>query len=93
MNSRFILEAVYESMLAPVGALTITQAPGPVSEVEEEMSEADEVKIAKQILKQVDQLDMAADEAAVKSYRRKLESIADSIRDLTNQLIQGHPGV
>ena len=90
------LETIYESMITPiqVGPLTFTKEPidSNISD-EENMSEDQEVKIAKQILKQVDQLDMAADEAAVKSYRRKLESIADSIRDLANQFIQGHPGI
>jgi len=95
MNTHSKLELIYENMLTPIGALSITQQQQPVqvTEIEEEMSEADEVKIAKQILKQVDQLDMAASEAAVKTYRRKLESIADAIRDLTSLLIQGHPGV
>lgn len=92
MNTRFELENVYESMLTPIGPLVISQEPASGIE-DEELSEQQEVALAKQILKQVDQLDMAANEAYVKSYRRKLESIADSIRDLTNQLIQGHPGV
>jgi len=93
------LETIYESMITPVqvGPLTFTKEPieSNIIDVEEgdNLSEEQEVKIAKQILKQVDQLDMAADEAAVKSYRRKLESIADSIRDLANQFIQGHPGI
>jgi len=91
MNSRFELEAVYENMLAPVGPLVITHEP--VISTDEDISEEQEVKLAKQILKQVDQLDMAASEASVKSYRRRLEGIADSIRDLTNQLVQGHPGI
>ena len=87
------LELIYEDMIGavPVGPITITSEPA--ISAEEDMSEEQEVKIAKQILKQVDQLDMAADEAAVKSYRRKLEAIADSIRDLANQFIQGHPGI
>jgi len=84
------LETIYESMITPVqvGPLTFTKEPIESCISDENLSEEQEVKIAKQILKQVDQLDMAADEAAVKSYRRKLESIADSIRDLANQFIQ-----
>jgi len=91
MNSD--LETIYENMLAPVGPLVITHEPVDSMIEDEDLSEEQEVKLAKQILKQVDQLDMAADEAAVKSYRRRLESIADTIRDLANQLIQGHPGI
>lgn len=57
---------------------------------DEDLTEKEEVDIAREILTHVSMLDDIAKEAMYKSFRNKIESCADKIRDLANELIEGH---
>ena len=90
------LEKIYESMLVPVGSFSIETGPAPesnIAECDEELTEEQEVSIARKIMKLTDSLDDIASEAHVKSYRRRIEDVADEIREYAKDLIKGHPKV
>lgn len=83
--------------LSPVKAIEGTR------EEEEENEEEDEedcgceddvaeshVEVAREILSVVSDLDDLAKEAMYKSFRKKIESCADKIRDLANEIIEDH---
>lgn len=57
---------------------------------EEELTESEEVEIAREILSHVSKLDDIAKEAMYKSFRKKIEKHSDAIRDLANELIEAH---
>lgn len=57
---------------------------------EEDLTESEEVEIAREILSHVSELDDIAKEAMYKSFRKKIEHCADKIRELANELIEGH---
>jgi predicted HTH transcriptional regulator len=59
-------------------------------EMEEDLTEKQEVEIAREILTHVSELDDIAKEAMYKSFRKKIESCSDKIRKLVNELIEGH---
>jgi hypothetical protein len=48
------------------------------------------VEVAREILSVVSDLDDLAKEAMYKSFRKKIESCADKIRDLANEIIEDH---
>ena len=56
----------------------------------EDLEESEEVEIARDILSVVSDLDDLAKESMYKSFRNKIESCADKIRDLANEIIEGH---
>lgn len=90
------LERLYESMLVPIGPFSIETGPAPESNIidrGEELTEEQEVSIAKKIIKLTDSLDDIASEAHVKAYRRRIEDISEEIRDYAKDLIKGHPEV
>lgn len=100
------LEQIYENMLNPLLLRVVRQpAPlSPVQiikatkeemeddcdEQDEDLTEEQEVDIAREILTHVSELDDIAKEAMYKSFRNKIESCADKIRKLANELIEGH---
>lgn len=100
------LETIYENMLAPSMVLRVIKHPvldALESEVgtreenedlddesEEDLEESEECEIARDILSVVSELDDLAKEAMYKSFRRKIESCSDRIRDLANEIIEGH---
>ena len=57
---------------------------------DEDLTEKEEVDLAREILTHVSKLDDLAKEAMYKSFRKKIEHCADCIRDLANELIEGH---
>jgi len=57
---------------------------------EEDLTESEEVEIAREILSHVSELDDIAKEAMYKSFRKKIEHCSDKIRELANRLIEGH---
>ena len=59
-------------------------------EEEEDLEESEEVEIARDILSVVSDLDDLAKESMYKSFRKKIESCADKIRSLANEIIEGH---
>lgn len=59
-------------------------------EEDEDLEESEEVEIARDILSIVSDLDDLAKESMYKSFRKKIESCADKIRALANELIEGH---
>lgn len=93
------LETLYEEILGNSVLRVVTQ-PIPLSPVkvikstredmEEESLEKDEIKIARDILSNVSELDDIAKEAMYKSFRNKIEKHANKIRDLANKLIEKH---
>lgn len=89
------LERLYESMLVPIGSFSVSSGPAPENDIcsSEELTEEQEVSIAKKIIRLTDDLDDLASEAHVKAYRRRIEDIADDIRQYAKDLIKGHPDV
>ncbi len=90
------LEKLYENMLVPIGPMSVSMGPAPeniIANCEEEMTEEEEVNIAKKILRLVDQLDDIASEAHVKAYRRRIEDVAEDIRQQAKKIINGHPEI
>jgi hypothetical protein len=88
------LENIYENMLVPVGPMSVSVGPGPSPiSADSEMTEEEEVVIAKKILKLTDKLDDIASEAHVKAYRRRIEDVADLIRKHAKKIVVGHPEV
>lgn len=97
------LENIYEDMLSP-SILRVVRQPIPLSPVtiikstkkemeedgEEEISEKEEVDVAREILSCVSELDDIAKEAMYKSFRNKIEKQSDKIRKLANKIIEGH---
>ena len=57
---------------------------------EEDLTEEEEVEIAREILTHVSDLDDLAKEAMYKSFRKKIEKHSDAIRALANELIEKH---
>jgi hypothetical protein len=100
------LETLYEQMirensLIPIGPFTVTSEIPSETDIdmslstndEEEISEEREVQIARNILKLLETINKIAEDSTVKSYRNKLETTSQSIRELANELINGHPGI
>jgi len=88
------LESLYENMLVPVGPMSVSVGPGPAPFMTgEELSEEEEVKIAKRIITLTDMLDELASEAHVKAYRRRIEDVSESIRKQAKKIVSGHPEV
>lgn len=91
------LESLYENMLMPIGPMSVSVGPGPdilnSSCESEELTEEEEVSLAKKILKLTDTLDDLASEAHVKTYRRRIEDISEMIRKHAKKLVSGHPSV
>lgn len=88
------LENIYENMLVPVGPMSVSVGPGPSPISSEcEMTEEEEVDIAKKILNLTNKLDDIASEAHVKAYRRRIEDVADLIRKQAKKIVTGHPEV
>jgi hypothetical protein len=99
------LETIYEEILTRPLVLSLIKNPIPLDpldsfeseideeeeeEEEEDLTEKEEVDLAREILTHVSELDDLAKEAMYKSFRKKIEHCADCIRDLANELIEGH---
>jgi hypothetical protein len=98
------LYTLYENMMMEPQILRVVRQTIPLPSVEaetgfredeedmedEDLSEIQEVEIARDILSVVSDLDDLAKEAMYKSFRNKIEKCADKIRDLANEIIEGH---
>jgi hypothetical protein len=82
--------------LSPLKAIIGTREEEEDMEDEEEDDEDSDdvaeshVEVAREILSIVSDLDDLAKEAMYKSFRNKIEKCADKIRDLANEIIEGH---
>jgi hypothetical protein len=81
--------------LSPVKAIEGTREEENEEEDEEDCGCEDDVaeshvEVAREILSVVSDLDDLAKEAMYKSFRKKIESCADKIRDLANEIIEDH---
>ncbi len=80
--------------LSPVKAIEGTREEEENEEKEDCGCEDDvaesHVEVAREILSVVSDLDDLAKEAMYKSFRKKIESCADKIRDLANEIIEDH---
>jgi len=79
--------------LSPVKAIEGTREEEENEEedcgCEDDVAES-HVEVAREILSIVSDLDDLAKEAMYKSFRKKIESCADKIRDLANEIIEDH---
>lgn len=91
------LEQIYESMLMPIGPMSVSVEPNPdiigCQECDEDLSEEEEVDIAKQIIKKTYNIDDLASELNTKAARRRFEDCAEEIRELAKKLVRGHPEI
>lgn len=81
--------------LSPVKAIEGTREEEEENEEKEDCGCEDDVaeshvEVAREILSVVSDLDDLAKEAMYKSFRKKIESCADKIRDLANEIIEDH---
>jgi hypothetical protein len=86
------LERLYEAMLVPIGPMSVSMGPAPETDIshDEEISEEEEVCLAKKIIKLTNELDDIASEAHVKAYGRRIEDVAEEIRQKAKKLVRGH---
>jgi hypothetical protein len=94
-----ILGVIRQSLpLSPLKAIIGTREDEEDMEDEEDDEDEEDsddvaeshVEVAREILSIVSDLDDLAKEAMYKSFRKKIESCADKIRDLANEIIEDH---